>query len=273
MNPSSRLWRRSIAWPSDHGSWVFLISPLIIGLAVGGRWTATATYLVGAALCGFLIRQPMTVAVKAMSGRRSREDLLPALAWSAIYGFVGALLVTGLIYKGFGYVLYLAIPGVAVFTWYLYLIANRGERRQFGLEILAAGVLALTAPAGLWAGVGYPDPMGWLLWAVAWAQSAASIIYVYQRLRQRSLAEIPRLHPRLQMGLAALTVTSLNLLAVGALGADGIVHPKLMVAFVPQWLEAIWGTWAPAVGQRPNRIGVRQLIVSTIFTFLFVWGW
>jgi hypothetical protein len=35
----------------------------------------------------------------------------------------------------------------------------------------------------------------------------------------------------------------------------------------------VWGTLRPAVGVRPTLIGVRQLIVSTIFTVLFILTW
>jgi len=62
--------RRSIAITNEHGSWVFLLSPLIIGLFAGQSWTIHAIYLTIAALSAFLIRQPITIAVKAYSGRR-----------------------------------------------------------------------------------------------------------------------------------------------------------------------------------------------------------
>ena len=171
-------------------------------------------YLIAASLCGFLSRQPMTIAVKALSGRRSRADLWPALAWSAFYGIIGSAHILGLYLNGFGYILYLAIPGLAVYVWYLVLVAQRGERNQVGLELLGAGVLALTAPAGLWAGLGHADPLGWLLWALTWTQSAASIVSVYLRLAQRRLTRIPDLAGRLRMGLPALSLTSLNVLIV-----------------------------------------------------------
>jgi len=272
--PSRRsVFRRSIALPNDHGSWVFLLSPLIIGLAVGGRWTTPVAYLVVASLCGFLSRQPMTIAVKALSGRRSRDDLKPAVFWSASYATIGSIHIIGLVLRGFAYLLYLAIPGLAVFAWYLYLVAKREERNQISLEIVGAGVFALTAPAGLWAGTGNPDPLGWLLWALTWAQSTASIVSVYSRLRQRRLASVPDILRRLQLGLPALSLTSLNLLAVGALGVDGVIAPALVIAYLPQWLEALGSIWHPAVGAKPTSIGLRQLGISVLYTVLFVVTW
>lgn len=267
------LFRRSIAWPSDHGSWVFLISPLVIGLLAGGGWTTPVVYLIVAALSGFLLRQPTTVAVKALSGRRPPQDLPAALFWTAVYGLIGALHVLGLVLRGFDYLLYLAIPGVAVWVWYLYLVWRRQERRQKVLEILASGVLALVAPAGLWAGLGHPDPSGWLLWGLVWSQSAASIIYVYSRLQQRALpGKIDKTRLR-ALGRPAIAFATLNVLAVAVLGVEGWVSPGLFVAYLPQCLESLRGAWRPALGLRPTQIGYRQVVVSALFTLIFVLLW
>ena len=81
MTFASTYLRRHIALPGEHGAWVFILSPLLIGLFAGGRWTAASAYLVLAAMFAFLIRQPVTVAVKAYSGRRSKRDLPAARFW------------------------------------------------------------------------------------------------------------------------------------------------------------------------------------------------
>lgn len=266
------LFRKAIAWPSDHGSWVFLISPLVIGLAAGGRWSTPCLYLIAAALAGFLIRQPTTVAVKALSGRRSRSDLPAAIFWSLVYGGLGGIHVIGLILRGFGALLYLGIPGLIVFCWYLLLVAQRQERGQIALEILAAGVLALTAPAGFWVGIGRNDPQGWLLWALAWLQATASILHVYLRLDQRRI-RMPGRQVRWSAELPALTVSSINVLLVAALGIQDRVGIWLFLAFLPQWIEVIVASFRPSIETKPARIGMRQLLVSSLFTILFILLW
>jgi len=47
---AGRLFRRHVALPSEHGAWVFLLSPMIIGFFAGGRWSVTSFYLIVAAL-------------------------------------------------------------------------------------------------------------------------------------------------------------------------------------------------------------------------------
>ena len=73
--------RKTIALPSDHGSWVFILSPLIIGLFAGGLWQGASFILIIAAMAAFLIRQPVTMAVKSISGRRPSRDLPAAIFW------------------------------------------------------------------------------------------------------------------------------------------------------------------------------------------------
>lgn len=264
---------RHIALPQDHGSWVFLLSPLLIGFFSGYGWSSSSLVLTIAALCAFLIRQPVTIATKAYSGRRSRRDLPAARFWILTYGLVGAACLAILIFQGYGFLLYLALPGIPVFIWHLVLVSRRAERRQIGVELVGSGVLALAAPAALWVGAGYPDPAGWVLFLLVWAQSAASIVYAYLRLEQRQLPVIPERSARLRMGRRALLYTTFNLLAVSLASILGYLPTILPLPYLLQWAESVWGTLNPAVGVKPTVIGVRQLVISSLFTILFIITW
>ena len=88
-----------------------------------------------------------------------------------------------------------------------------------------------------------------------------------------TLEQPPTAQGKLIMGLPSISLTSLNLLGVAALGADGLISQALTLAYVPQWIETAWGTYRPAIGYKPSWIGVRQLSVSTLYTLLFVWTW
>ncbi|MBI2332402.1 MAG: YwiC-like family protein, partial [Chloroflexi bacterium] len=181
--------KRQIALPQDHGSWVFILSPLLIGIFAGGTFRTPSLYLIIAAMCAFLIRQPMTVIVKSISGRRSAADLPAARFWVLVYGIVAAAALIGLILSGYSYILYLAVPGAPVFAWHLWLVSRRAERKQAGIEVIATGVLALTAPAAFWVGIESYNSNGWWLWLFTWLQSAASIVYAYLRLSQREISQ------------------------------------------------------------------------------------
>ncbi|KAF0108651.1 MAG: hypothetical protein FD146_537 [Anaerolineaceae bacterium] len=271
-NPKS-IFVRVIAIPQDHGSWVFILSPLLVGIFAGGRFSLATLFLIVAAMAAFMSRQPVTVAVKAYAGRRPRTDLPAAWFWMLVYGAVTSAALAGLVLQGFVDVLYLAVPGLPVFAWHLYLVSRRAERKQAGVEILATGVLSLAAPAAYWVGKGVYDPLGWALWLLAWLQSAASIVHTYMRLEQRTLTGVPPRPVRWQTGRRALLYTSFNLALALASGLTGLLPRLVFVPFLLQWLETLWGITHPAVGVKPTRIGVRQLIVSTLFTILFILAW
>jgi len=264
---------RHIAIPQDHGSWVFLFSPLLIGLFAGKIFGWASFFLIVTAMMAFLVRQPVAVAVKAYAERRPRTDLPAARFWILVYGLIALAGLTGLILTGDWFVLLLAVPGLPVFAWHLYLVSRRAERKQAGVEILATGVLALAAPAAFWVGKGAYEPLGWALWLLAWLQSAASIVYAYLRLEQRGLAAVPPRPARWKMGHRALLYTSFNLGATLLAGWTGPLPQLVFLPYLLQWLETLWGIERPAVGWKPTGIGLRQLLVSTLFTILFVFVW
>lgn len=269
----NKIFRKSIAITNQHGSWVFLLSPLVIGLWVGNSWSVSTVYLVAAALAGFMVQHPLTILFKAYTGRRSKRDFPSAFFWTAVYALIGGFAGIGLIIQGFSYLLILAVPGLIVMIWYLYLVYLRAERRQLGIELVASGVLALAAPAGYWVGVGAPDPLGWWLWVLTWLQSAASIVYAYLRLEQRELDQTPDLKKQIKMGTRAFAYVSFNLVAAGLLAGFDLLPDWIFIPYLIQWLETSWGITNPAVGKKPTQIGFRQLFVSVLFTLAFIITW
>ena len=270
---STSYFRKQIFLPQDHGSWVFIFSPLFVGLFAGKHFSLASLYLVIAAVAAFLIRQPVTMVVKAYSGRRARTDLPAATLWMAIYGVIILLALIGLISAGFIYILLLAVPGAPVFAWHLWLVSRREERRQVNVEIIATGVLALVAPAAYWVGLGRYDALGWWLWILTWFQSAASIVYAYLRLEQRDWREVPARGELWKAGRRAFAYTTFNLIASLALGLFSVLPRLIFIPYLVQWSETMWGIFHPAIKWRPVRIGTRQLVVSILWTVLFIVFW
>jgi hypothetical protein len=265
--------RKQIFLPQDHGSWVFILSPLLVGLFAGGNFTLASLSLVVAAMTAFLLRQPVTMAVKAYSGRRAKNDLPAARFWIVVYGIIISIALIGLLLAGFSYLLLLVIPGVPVFAWHLWLVSKREERRQVNVELIATGVLSLAAPAAYWVGLGRYDPAGWWLWILVWLQSAASIVYAYLRLEQRELAQVPAPRELWKMGLRTFAYTTFNLAAALLLGLGSVLPRLIFLPYLVQWGETLWGIFRPAIKWKPTRIGIRQLIVSIVWTILFIVTW
>ncbi len=268
-----RLFRKHIAIPQDHGSWVFILSPLLIGIFASQTFTLATLSLFIAAMATFMLRQPAIMLVKIYSGRRSREELAAARFWFTFYLLVALIALIGLLANGFGFLLYLAVPALPVFAWHLWLVSKREERRQINVEIIATGVLSLAAPAAYWVGIGQYNPTGWWLWILVWFQTAASIVYAYLRLEQREWTEVPARSELWKTGFRAALYTSFNLASVLSLGLISVLPRFLFIPYLVQWGETLWGITHPAIGWKPTRIGIRQLIVSTIWTVLFIIFW
>ena len=272
FNWRAALQARHIALPAEHGAWVFLFSPLIIGLATGGVRPASLL-LFAALMAAFLIRQPVTIATKVFSGRRPKSELAPAGVWLALYGLLGSAAAVGLALLGYGYLFWLVLPGLPIFAWHLWLVRRRAERRQMLVEIVAGGVLALSAPAAYWLGRAQVLPAGWLLWGLTWLQGAGTILYAYLRLEQRALKQPPTQAQARAMARPAFWYNLAALVLVVGLAAARVVPVLLPLAYLIQPLEVLWGARHPALGVRPKAIGFRQLAVSALFTLVFILCW
>jgi hypothetical protein len=75
------------------------------------------------------------------------------------------------------------------------------------------------------------------------------------------------------MGRRAFLYTSFNLGASLLLGWIQFLPQWIFLPFLLQWAETVWGIERSAAGWKPTRIGIRQLIVSTLWTILFILTW
>ncbi len=183
---------RHVAVPNEHGSWVFLFSPLLIGLFAGGTFRTGSILLVGAALAAFMLRQPITILVKIISKRRPRTELPAAAFWITIYGLIGSGFLAGLMAMGFEQRVWKSVPN-RLECW----LAGRKHISAATAAVILVSVLAVTRTVPVW----------------------------------------------------------------------------LPLAYAIQLAETLWGTFNPAVKVKPTQIGVRQLIVSTLFTVAFIFAW
>lgn len=268
-----RLFVKHIAVPNEHGSWVFLFSPLLIGLFAGEKFSTASLLLVGAVLSAFMLRQPVTILVKILSNRRPRNELTSSLFWITVYGILGVGFFSGLVWIGYTALIYLVVPALPVFGWHLWLVSKRSERRKPLVEIAGSGALALAAPGAYWVGIGQYDSIGWLLWGLCWLQAATSILYAYLRLEQRGWPAVPSVLSRWKAGRKIVAYAGFAAVLVSGLAIFKIVPVYLPLAFTIQLIEAIYGTFLPAVKVKPTLIGIRQLIISSIFTILFILLW
>ena len=260
-----RIFRKRYALPSEHGAWIWWIGPFFLGIAAGGGFNSALGILLIAALAAFLSRQPTTLVVKVLSGRRPSSDMAPALIWTSIYMAIALGSAAFLINRGYSSILLLAVPGLPVFAWHLWLISRKEERGQQGIELVGSGVLALSAPAAYWVSGGENALEAWIIWGLSWLQSAASIVYVYLRLRQRRLTTPLSNDEKWRMGTRTLVYHLFNFSLASALAIKNLIPFGVPIAFALVLLEAFAGVANPPLGAKPTAIGFRQLASSSLF--------
>jgi hypothetical protein len=264
-------WLKIYVLPPEHGGWFLLLGPFLFGALAAAQPNADLIALFLLARASYVARQPLTLLVKALSGRRARSDAQPALLALGGTGVIAALLLVILVWRGYAFLLWLGIPAAVVLAWQLWLVTQR-EERQLGIELVGAGTLALAAPAAYWVSVGELTTNGWWLWLLAWLYAASSIVYVYLRLKQRRMKEMPLRATQWLEGRRTL-------LYIG--GAFTVTCALAFLQYIPLWAPLpfalaaahyVYGITHPCIGVKPVRIGIEQSVATLVFYVLLGLG-
>jgi YwiC-like protein len=261
------IWKKHYWVPPEHGAWFMWLGPLLTGILAAGRIHMDVFVLAALILAGFLVRQPLTIAFKAVVGRRSRNDLWPAAFVAAVLGAIALLLMGLMLARGHKELVWLALASLPVLIWQFALVARR-EERQMGIELVGAGVLALAAPAAYWVLLGEAHPDGWWLWGLAWLYAAASIVFIYLRLEQRRWGQRPGVAECLRRGARVLLYTAANLIVALILSGLRWVPPLSWLGFALAVPHVAGGVLIPAVRARPARIGLEQASATLAFSVI-----
>jgi hypothetical protein len=252
---------KSVAFPPEHGSWGFLLEPIILGLAItpslAGLFLALSVFGV------FLARHPLKIAVTDYRrGKRYTRTIAAerfALGYSAmaIVGFGAALALAGV---DFLLPLVLAVPLAAIqFGGYAF---NRG--RDLLPELAGASAMAVSASCLVMAG-GEQFDLALVLWIILVARDVPSILYVRARLRLdrgKPFARAPVLLANL--GAAA---------GVIALALAGLAPVLAAVAMIVLLLRAVHGLSPYRQKVRVQVIGILEMVYGFLTVFLTILGY
>jgi hypothetical protein len=257
--PKIRL--KSVALPVEHGSWGFLLEPLVAGLAiafsVGGVWIALMT--IGA----FLVRQPLKVLLIDRLGMKVRERAEAALAFLAIFG---AVFIAGLIgtVASVGWRPLLPFVFVLPFAAYqIYCDASRQGRQLVAEVIGAVSISASIAAIALSAG--RPWAVAVSLWLIFVLRLVPSILYVRNRLLLEKGKEYSRTVPTVAH-VAALTIVAV--LSYLTLGPILTVFAMLILLW-----RAVAGLAPGRRKLRAMQIGVLEIVYGAVTVLSVVIGY
>ncbi len=193
---------KSVALPSEHGGWGFLIEPILLGLLVAG--SGNGVLLAMAALCAFLIHQPFKVATKdRIKGRRPPRTVW-AERFALGYGLGAAVLGCVVVLNagtGFLIPVLLALPLMLMQVYY----DARNRSRELLPEICGALALGSVSSAIAMLG-GWTIEAALVLWLLLACRSVPSILYVRARLKLEHGKPVST-YPSLMTHVAALVVS------------------------------------------------------------------
>src|SRR5262245_31049473 len=164
--------RFALKLPKEHGAWVMLYVPFVLGAAVAGSVNWPVLLLLLSATAVFISRESLLVYWRARArGRDAAEvgrTLLLYLARAAAFGspLFFAFKLLWLIPLGLAGAVLLLINGKQ---------ATRMEERSTSGEIMAIGGLTMTAPAAYYAASGQWDMTALWLWLLSALYMASSV--------------------------------------------------------------------------------------------------
>lgn len=207
--PAPVRWR-SVALPTEHDGWSFILEPIVLGLLLAPSAGGLAMGLF--ALCAFLVRHPFRIVTRDRRAGRSYARTSLATRFALLYGIIGlaALLTALLLVPSASVLVPLALAAPLVLVQSRYDVENQSRAAIAEMAgALATGALA----ASIVMMQGWPLLPALGVWLILALRSASAVLYVRARLRlERGKPAAVRaavgLHAGSTVGLAAAAVAS-----------------------------------------------------------------
>ncbi len=235
---------RPIALPTEHGGWGFLFEPLVLGMAVAPSWGGAL--VAAAAICAFLSRQPLKLAMQDALRRKSYLRTWWCRLFAATYLTAAATFMAAALAVS-GWTLMIPFAAVAPLAVITLIFDARNRSRAALPEYVGAFAMASTAAAIPLAG-GRPLLVAVAPMALIVARGLPSIAYV-RTLLARAHGKTASSWPAIAAHVAAVAVAfaiasyTAAAMAVCLLGRAvyGLTHP-VPPAKKLGWREIAWGT-------------------------------
>lgn len=252
---------RAIALPNEHGSWGFLLEPLVAGLAIGA--SMPAAWIAVAYVGAFLMRQPLKIYVADRLAGRNLPQTAAALRFVAYFGLIYVAGVVGSLafadLKSFVPILIVAPLGI----YQIYADGSRQSRNLIpeltGAVTISSSVAVMTLASGVAAETAYA------LWALFAARLIPSIVYVRNRLRLEKGKESSFYSP-IVAHIVAVTF-------VAALAWNGNVPKLSVLVFVLLLLRAALGLSPFRRKVKAMRIGVWEVVYGSLTAISVILGY
>jgi hypothetical protein len=252
-------WRARLKLPREHGAWVMLYVPLVMGTMVAHGPRRPILWLSVAVTFLFIARESFLAWWRA---RRRDQEAIRARRLMLVYlclAFAfGAPLV--LLDRLFG-LIPLAIVAFGLLLVNAEQVVQREDRTITG-EVLAILGLTMTAPAAHYVIRGRWEAMALGLWGASALYFVSSVFYVKLRMAAahgRSLEQRERARRQCALYHSFLIAALLGLVLTHRLGVF------LTIAFAPALGRAFWHVVQPAERVNLRRVGIAEIFNALVF--------
>jgi hypothetical protein len=261
--------------PGDHGAYVMLLVPAVLGLIVGImrgldpeiNILSAAVLLFLAILAVFFAFEPLDVLAKPNINPVARRK---ARVWLGIY--LGMALVSGipllLVWQRWS-LGWLVIP--ALLPLVTFLIAKKWRRqRSLGVRWLGIAGLVVSGPACYYLATGKLDGMALGLWVVGLVYFGNGLFYIRIWFEAKKRSKIKPGEPPIPVWLFALTVGSMvgGLLVVAGFAALQLLPWTTLLIFAPMVAKMSMALRRPATYLPIKQVGLFELAHSFVFALL-----
>jgi hypothetical protein len=251
--------RFALKLPKEHGAWVMLYVPFVLGVAVAGRVNWPVLLFLLSATAVFISRESLLVYWRARArGRDAVEAGKALLLYLALAAAFGSPLI--LTFELF-WLIPLGLVGAA-----LLLIngrqATRMEERSTTGEMMAIGGLTMTGPAAYYVASGRWDATALWLWLLSALYMASSVFYIKLRVYRLN----PRKQAEQRRSLRSCAVYhSFLIVALPVLIFAGSLSLFAFIAFAPALVRTFWGMFMPNAKVNLVRAGILEIAYSLAF--------
>jgi hypothetical protein len=240
--------------PVEHGGWSLVLEPIVLALVVVP--SAAGVLVALAAVCAFLIRQPLHLAVRdhRRRSRFPRTALCERVVLFLAAGIVATLLWPALETGGAVLLpMLMAAPLLGIVALY---DLRTTVGRALVPEIAAATMVGAAGASIVLAGQG-TAPLAYALWALAACRAVPSIIHVRTSLGRGSFAASLIVHVAAVLATAAL-------FSLGALPLAAVLAMLVLVG------RALFGMKLRSVS--PKQLGLTELGLGVLTVVIVAAG-
>ncbi|MBI3297236.1 MAG: YwiC-like family protein [Elusimicrobia bacterium] len=249
--------------PREHGSWVMLLVPPVLGWAAAGGGPAGAAALFALGTAGaFLLRTPLGVLLESPGHPAARRWVLScAAAAAAGFGGLAAL------YGRWGLLLMVPPDGGAL------AVALRNQRRRRAMseanELVGIAGLSLGAPAAWYAASGAWEPGAAWLWALCALFFSGPVFHVKMLVSRRAASArgAPVEAARRADGARRLSLAyhGAAAAAVAAAAAGGAVPAGALLPFGASAAKSAWWAARQGPGLELKKVGWQEVGWTALF--------